>query len=460
MKIKDKLTFLFSSLIGILLLIFSVVIYVSSSNTREEEYFKSLKQQAATKAHLLFDAKVEPSVLQLIYKNTPNILNEEEVAIYDTSFHLLYHDAVDIDKVKETKVMVDKIARLKEMRLYIGDFQAIGFLYQHAGKNYIITAAAKDEYGYKKLFTLRTTLIISFCVSIILILFAGRFFAKQALNPVSDLVDKVKKITATNLDLRVNEGNKRDEIAELAVTFNKMLNRLESSFDSQKHFVSNISHELRTPLSAMLAELEITLDKDRNIEEYKESISHAIDDGHKIVKLSNSLLDLAKASYDASEISFKNIRVDELLVEARNDVMHINNSFKINIAFENESIENDDLIMVYANEYLLKVAFINLMENACKFSNDKYCDVTIVLEKNRSKIKFRNKGIGIPEEDLPNIFNSFYRGANRKYADGNGIGLSLTKKIISLHKGDISVLSTLNDTTVFTVLLPSTEFSE
>ncbi|WP_164209290.1 HAMP domain-containing protein, partial [Stenotrophomonas maltophilia] len=88
------------------------------------------------------------------------------------------------------------------------------------------------------------------------------------------LIDKVKRITAANLDIRVNEGNRKDEIAALAITFNQMLDRLEASFDAQKAFVSNISHELRTPLTAMLTELQLTAAKPRTIQEYQEAIHH------------------------------------------------------------------------------------------------------------------------------------------------------------------------------------------
>src|SRR5665213_1659968 len=99
MSIRNKLTWLFTSIIAAFLLVFALVIYFSYSKNREEEYFKLLQHTAITKANLLLDAKVAPSVLQLIYRNAENTLFQEEVAIYDTGFHLLYHDAVDIDRV-------------------------------------------------------------------------------------------------------------------------------------------------------------------------------------------------------------------------------------------------------------------------------------------------------------------------------------------------------------------------
>ncbi len=455
MQIKNRLTLLFTSLIAALLLAFALTVYFTSSATREEEYFKRLKQEGATKANLLFDTKVAPDILQIIYKKAPNALFQEEVAIYDTSFNLLYHDAVDIDKVKETRGMIDSIIALKQIQFYINDMQVVGFLYKHNNNRYVVTSASIDGYGLAKLINLRNTLLIAFLVSVVVIFFVGRFLAKKAFQPVSIMVDKVKNITATNLDLRIDEGNRKDEIAALAITFNEMLNRLEDSFDAQKHFVSNISHELRTPLTAMLAEMQLTIQKERSNTEYKQSIEHIISDTQKLIRLSSSLLDLAKANYDQTEISFKEMRLDEILLDASNDVLHNKFNNKVNIAFEKE-IENDDFISVQGNEYLLKVAFINLMENSCKFSQNKQSNVSISYDEKNIILSFSDNGIGISPEELQHIFTPFYRGKNKKFADGNGIGLFLTHKIITLHKGDITIQSKENNGTIFKVTIPHT----
>ncbi|WP_158796130.1 ATP-binding protein [Pedobacter sp. L105] len=453
MKIKNRLTLIFTICIACLLLIFALVIYTSFSKNREDEYFKRLKQLATTKANLLLDAKINPQVLQLIYKSSSSSIFPEEVAIYDTGFHLLYHDAVKIDKVKETPQMIHDIIRDKEIEFYQNELQVVGFLYPHQGKLYVITAAATDVYGLKNFAGLKYTLLAGFLITIFLVFFTGRFLSQQALKPVSDLVDHVEEITAKNLDLRVNEGNGKDEIAELAITFNRMLDRLENSFDGQKQFVSSISHELRTPLATMLGELELVLQKERSPKEYQDSIQHAMEDGQKLTKLCNSLLDFAKASYDPAEISFKEVRLDEILMEARSQVLDSYPGYKLNIFFEKD-IEDDDYISILGNEYLLRVAFVNLMENGCKFSENKECQIAITYHANQAIIRFQDHGVGINEEEIPNIFNPFYRGGNKKFASGNGIGLSLTKKIIDLHKGIIGVVSNKNDGSVFTAEFP------
>jgi signal transduction histidine kinase len=453
MKIRLKLTLLFTALFAALLLVFCLVIYFSNARDREDQYYKRLRQLAITKTDLLLAAKVQPTVLQLIYKNSLSSLPQEEVAVYDTAFHLLYHDAVYIDHVKETRGMIDTIVQQHEIHFYVQDLQAIGFLYPYNGKDYVVTAAAKDIDGLAKLHDLRIALVLGFIIAILLTFLAGYLFSRQALQPVSQMVDKVEEITASHLDLRIGEGRGKDEIAELAITFNRMLDRLENSFEAQRQFVSNISHELRTPLATIIGELEIAAKKGRTPAEYEELTRLILQDARRLVKLSNGLLDLAKASYDKAEIAFKEVRLDELLLDTRQAVLKSNPGYGVNIIFERE-IEEDDFISVLGNEYLLKVAFTNLIDNGCKFSDDRQSTVAISFHAKNVILRFSDTGIGISSEDIASIFTPFYRGANKKYAEGNGIGLSLTDKIIHLHQGSLSVASRVSEGTTFTVELP------
>lgn len=454
MKIRTRLIILFTVATAIILLLFATIIYFSAKKNRETEFYSLLKKEAVTKANLFLNAHVDKKVLQDIYHNNRKILNEVEVAIYDPSFVLLYHDAVDIDFVKETKSLIDEINKKGTIEFYQKEWQVVGLRYEYNGKQFIITAAAYDQYGYNKLNSLLANIIIVFIASILIIVIIGVFFSKKAFQPVSEMIEEAMNITATNLDLRLSSNGSKDELSELANTFNEMLNRLESSFDAQKNFVSNISHELRTPLSAVITELELSVNKDQAAEEYKTAILNALKDAKKISRLSNSLLDFAKASYDRSEIKFKNIRIDEVLLDARQQVQKADPNYKIDIHFEND-FDEDNQISVHGNEYLLKVAFVNLFENGCKFSADKQSRVYISFGKGVITLRFTDKGVGISPGELENIFTPFYRGENKKFAEGNGIGLSLTQKIITLHKGTISVFSKEQRGTTFTVELPA-----
>lgn len=452
MKIRTRLTLLFTLITATILLVFAFVTYYSAKDNREKEFFVVLQKEAITKANLFFDAKVDATTLQDIYRSNRKVLNEVEVAIYTRNFQLLYHDAIDIDLVKETPEMIEGIYQNGAMQFYQEEWQVVGLPYEYEGGTYIITATAYDQYGYNKLDSLYRTISIVFIISILFIYVAGRYFSKRTFKPITEMMEKARRISANQMDLRLTADGSKDELSELAHTFNDMLNRLENSFEAQKHFVSNISHEMRTPLAAIIAELELSLNKKRNVEEYKSAVQYALSDARKLARLSNSLLDLAKASYDPSEIAFKTIRIDEVLLDARQQVQQSNSDYSIDIHFEND-FESDQEISIQGNEYLLTTAFVNLFENGCKFSDNHQSTVSLSFNSEAIKLRFIDRGIGISPEDLKNIFIPFYRGDNKEYADGNGIGLSLSRKIIELHNGTISVSSSISQGTTFLVKL-------
>jgi signal transduction histidine kinase len=454
MNIRSQLSILFIGLVSVILVIFAGLVYYSAAKSREHEFFKSLEKEALTKANLVLDVQMSAGTLQRIYRNNRSTLSEVEVAIYDTAYTLLYHDAVDIDMVKETRGMIDSIISQRIIRFYNGQYQGIGMALTYEGRCYAVTAAAYDEYGYNKLATLRWSMLFFALCSLVSVAAAGWLFAKKALSPVSAMTHTVQAISATNMGLRLRYDNRNDELSELADTFNQLLDRLQHSFEAQKHVVSNISHELRTPLTSVFAELQLALDRERTIAEYQRSITQATNDVQRLIKLTNSLLDLAKASYDESEIAFTMVRLDELLIEARARVLASSqHEYTVHLIVECE-IENDTFLTVRGNEYLLSVAFVNLMENGCKFSPNKQSNVALTYNNTSVIIRFSDIGVGIPPEELSLLFTTFYRGSNKKYADGNGIGLSLTKRIITLHGGSISVVSEQYMGTTFTVELP------
>ncbi len=227
------------------------------------------------------------------------------------------------------------------------------------------------------------------------------------------MVSQIKKITAGRLQLRLQTtAEKKDELNELAQNFNGMLERLENSFDAQKYFVSNISHELRTPLSAIITELELASEKDQTKEEYQQTIRYALGDARNMVKLSNSLMDLAKASYDPNEISFSEVRLDEVLLESYSKTIKENEGYRalLNIA---DTVEEQQLV-IQGNEYLLRVAFNNLIDNACKYSPEHLCSIEVNAKEDTLQIRFINTGIVISSEDLEHIFEPFYRSENAK----------------------------------------------
>jgi len=231
------------------------------------------------------------------------------------------------------------------------------------------------------------------------------------------------------------------------------LSRLEISFNAQKTFVSNVSHELRTPLAALIAELDLALQKERSGEEYCKAIHHALQDAGRMTKLIDGLLNLAKADYQQEQIKMEEIRLDELLLDVRTLILRAHPDYRIELLFER--VDDDDrMITVEGNLYLLTIAISNLIENNCKYSEDHTSWVHISYWNEWAILRFSDSGTGMSEDELHNLFTLFYRGEQESMAEGHGIGMALAQKIVQLHHGKITVHSEHGQGTTFIVELP------
>ena len=454
MKIRTALTLKNTCATATVFLICLTMIYVVSEHTRSRTFFHDLRGEAITKAHLFLQNQVDARTMQSIYLNNRRFINEVEVAVYTTDFHMLYHDAIQNDIIKEDRKMIDRILEEKEIEFYIGSYQALGMLYQFQGQYYIVTAAAYDGYGYHNLYELRRTLLLLFVIGLSLLVLVGYLLARSALKPIRDIVHEAENITSSHLDRRLPVKNEKDELGELSTTFNALLNRLEVSFNSQKMFVSNVSHEMRTPLAALIAELDLALQKERTEQRYRAAMENALQDARRMNKLIDGLLNLAKADYQKEQIKMQDIRLDELLLDVREYVLKAHPDYTINLLFEQEDADDDRLITVTGNHYLLSIAFSNLMENNCKYSADKSSFVQISYWDKWAIVRLSDAGIGMTDVEKQHLFTLFYRGEQEKQVEGHGIGMALSQKIISLHRGQIAVHSQQGEGTTFVVELP------
>lgn len=453
MKIRTKLTFRYVALTATVFSLFVLAVYLFSETNRSKEFYNDLKKEAVTKANLFLGGRVDAMVMHSIYMNNREFIDEVEVAVYTRDFELLYHDAADIDLVKENQEMIDRIIAERSIEFYQNEYQVVGLLYPYNGVEYVITAAAYDGYGLAKLMGLTTLLMSIWIAGLVILTIVGYLLARSALSPVAQIVDDVEEITERNLEKRLTVESPNDEIGELTETFNRMLDRLEKSFQSQKMFVSNVSHELRTPMAAFIMELELALLKERTTDEYKQTISQALEDARRLEKLSSGLLDLAKANYDPKQINMSEVRLDELLLDARDLVIKANSYYKVELLFDQDT-DDDRMITVQGNEYLLKTAFINLIENNCKFSENTTSFIHISYFGENAILRFSDTGMGMSEEDMENMFDPFYRGTNKGKTPGHGIGMTLGRRIIDMHKGSLEVNSYTGEGTVFVVRLP------
>jgi two-component system sensor histidine kinase ArlS len=453
MKIRNKLTYKFVVIVASILLLFSISIYYFSSLYREKEFRTRLEERGITTARLLIKVdEVDLNLLKIIDKNNLTSLTEEKITVYDKNQKEIY-TSDDDPKIPVSSELLNGIKSNEKIFFYQDKKEVAGLLYKEKNEPYVVIVSAYDKFGFNKLKNLRLVLIIGFVVSIGVIFIAGYLFSWQALKSIPQIIDEVKRITASNLHIRLEEGNAKDELALLSITFNQMLGRLEQAFEVQKSFVSNASHELRTPLSIINAQLDFISIQDRDITEYKNILKSVREDIKNLIKLSNGLLDLAQVESDLHIANFKTLRIDELIFETIADISKKYPMQKINFKIEDEEKAYKGFL-VSGNESLLRTAFYNIIDNSCKYSNNKLVIIIMGFAGNEILVTCIDEGMGIPPGELPYIFDPFYRGAKVRDISGHGIGLSLSQKIINLHGGRIKVLSEPNEGTSGIIAIP------
>lgn len=453
MNIRTRLTLRFILITAVILVMGSVLIYFLSAEYRKEDFYTRLLNKANNTAKLLIEVdEVDTELLRKIERDNPVSLPNEKIIIYNYRDTVLFstdeENAIQIDTA-----LLDRIRLDDEVTYTQGDYEVLGFLFKGQYDRFVVIAAASDIYGYKRLKNLIFILFIVFVISIVIVSISGWFYAGRALQPIAKVVQQVDEISISSLNLRVDEGNGQDEIAKLAQTFNSMLSRLETSFMAQKNFISNASHELRTPLTSITGQLEVTLLNDRSPEEYKMVMNSVLEDIKNLNHLSNRLLLLAQTSAGEREGRMTPVRIDEIIWQAKEELMKRRDGFKIHIDLD-ANLDDDSRLTIRGDEQLIKTAFSNIIDNGCKYSPDKTARVFIQASKDKVTIQFTDNGMGISPVDIPNIFEPFYRGTNTKNIRGHGIGLSMVKGIIKLHKGTIELASSLGSGTAVTVTLP------
>jgi signal transduction histidine kinase len=454
MKIRAKLTLIFFAIVIVVLSAVSLSVYLFSAEYRQTDFYRRLKNRAINTANVLVEVQeVNADLLRRLERNNPASLPNQHIRIYNADDEVLYSSDND-PKVLVDQSLLEEIRRQGEIKFNHGDYEAIGFVMTHRSLKYVIVAAATDVYGLDALSNLRNVLLVTFFVGAFLVSVLGWFYSGRVLSPIAKIVGKVDSITSENLDQRLNEGNAQDELGRLSTTFNRMLDRLQDAFVSQKTFIANASHEIKTPITVMSGEVEVTLLQDREKEYYVRVLRSVLQGLRGLNRLSTQLLVLAQTSDEHPYLKNAVLRIDDIVWEAKEELSRLHTEYVIEIIFSMDL--SHEQLLVLGDQQLLKVAIMNLMDNGCKYAQDQ--SVTIKLEgsnDNRIVIHFINVGPGIPAAIIDKIFDPFFRATPDNRIKGFGIGLSLVKRIMQLHSGELSVESRPHHQTKFTLSLPN-----
>lgn len=435
MTIRTKLTILFSGIVTLLSLIFCVAIYVSTEIHRHSEYKTRLRQEALTAATILFNEKeVSPDLLKLLTRNQMTVLVQEEIILFDSNNQIVYKNNPLITQIDRN--ILEEIRAKKEKFWHQNEVEKFGMVFKNKNRDYIIVASAVDKYGLEKQQNLALLLSIGSLFMIFISSVVGIFFAKGLTIPLQQMIKKIDNITASNLNLRLHLNNEKDEIGQLSSRFNEMLDRLQKAFVLQNSFVANASHELRTPLTAITGQIQVSLlanDKEQDLRLMAESV---LEDVIQLNKLTNNLLNLTSIDKEDVDIKFSLVNLLDIVWQCRADVLKSYPDVQILISIEDWE---DYIPEIYANETLIYTAFLNLIENGAKFTLDRIIQIKISISTNHVLIKFQNKTSVISQGELNSIFEPFVRCSNSRNIKGHGVGLPLTKRIIQIHEGFISV---------------------
>ena len=433
MKIRRKIALIFTALTMLVIFFAFAFIYFLSAKSNEIDFYTRLEEKVTLTAWKYFEQdEMSKQVYEKVINKYLRSMPEAEEIILNTDKPRLVGDS--LLKILPSQNLAQKIQKGEKIKFRIHDKQGIGIYYPDNQGNFIVIVMAIDKEGIRKQQSLAKILLGIFLGSIIFIFFMGQLYARRVLAPVVNIIRNVRKINATNLTLRLKEKKGNDELAELTRMFNQMLERLDNSFTMQKRFISNASHELKNPLTAILGETEVTLSKPRKGAEYIKALNNIQTEADRLNMLTKNLLHLAKVDFDLSGMAQQKIDVSQLINEIKEEFDKTD--FKDRI-----EIHSSGSFTIAGNHDLLQIAIKNLLDNACKFSQNQKVMVNLIATNDVSVIEIIDLGIGIPENESKNLCQPFFRASNAFSFKGSGIGLSLADKIIKLHEGHIDIVS-------------------
>ena len=442
MKIKTKLALLYTSITVSILVIVFVFVYLLTSRTIDNNYYTLLFEKALLTAQKNFEKdELTQHAYQKMLDTYQNLLPEtsEKVIVANNK----QDAAVELQSFLSNH-QVEKLFNEKYIKFEVDNRAGVGIYYPDNEGNFVIIVTAENTQGEYIKATLKNILLAVLLISSIIIFGLLWWNARTITKPLQQMVDRMQKITANDLHLRLPERKGNDELAQTANYFNQMIERLEISFNSQKTFIANASHELKNPLTAIMGECEVMQLKDFTAGEYKGSIKQVEYEAGRLNSLVNNLLQLAQTDLDMSESN-----AEWLVVE--DEIGAVINHFELSkdrgrIIFE----KNNSTYGIEANKHLFFVALQNIIDNACKYS-----DTQVIVKTDKIKSGFQiaviDMGIGIPATEKDKIFAAFYRAGNISGYKGSGIGLSLASKILKLSGADITIESVENKGTTVLV---------
>lgn len=443
-SITFKITFVYAVIFTLLLFTTSAFILLGFRIFLIEETYKDIEKNHAMAVNYLKETtdKIPGDKIDALSQQ-----EDIDITIFDAHKQAVYTTITNIKMVQFYSSSNRSTAIYQSHASFIFLNRPVSFqnneFYVQISKSFL------RENVYMKI--LFTVLMIANGVGVIITLIIGSSVSRKMLRPIAEMTNTVKAITIHHLDTRLDVGTSQDELKELAETFNEMINHIQKSYERQNQFVSDASHELRTPISVIqgYANLLDRWGKD-NREVLEESISAIKSEAENMKDLTEKLLYLARIDKQLLTLEKEAFSINAFLDEVVKETILIDSKHKI----IRETKEDQ---RIYADRKALKQALRIFIDNSVKFTPDGgLIRLSAIPSKKELILTIEDTGIGIPEEDIPHIFNRFYRAdkSRTKKSGGHGLGLSIAKWIIDKHNGTIKVESKLHVGTKMSIYLP------
>jgi len=424
-SLKFKILFWFIGSITLVLLAFSFALYYSINENINLKHKANLELIAQN----VLDELKEEDIKEL-FSNIENA----QVAILKDEKILYQTDNFTIDSFKKF-INTDKTFFVKEFDEEINQ----GFYIYKFSEPFIGQILLTNKQNANKLEDIITILLVLNPILLIFLIYIGIKFFNKMLAPVNDITEAAKKISIDNFTHNLEIDKQEEEFKELIKTFNLMVNRLQEGVEKLDRFNSDVSHELRTPLTVINTQIELALKKQRDENYYKNSLKKISYESNKIKEIVENLLLLTKYSKENINETFETHDLNSILIDSVEKLLPQAEEKNISIEFTRFEKAREKV-----NPLLINVLFSNIIENAIKYSNDdEKIYVSIYKENDSVSFIVEDQGIGISEKYINQITDRFFRvdESRNKSIKGFGLGLSLVKNIVELHKGKLDIES-------------------
>ncbi len=440
--IRYKMTLWYGLLTLVLLAAFLPLLYLTTRGVlykNEEEYLRqSLSQLTAQveerNGHLIFENEVplppEISFMILADDKTP-LASAGDISVFDQ--FPFQADALRVRKWNACNWMtLDEVVQKASLPPI----------------NLRLASPLSDV--DKVLSTVKWIGIIGVPLFLLTAILGGLFIAQRSIQPLQQVIKSAKVISRGDLSERIKSVGSRDEIGDLIKTMNEMIESLQISFAREKQFTSDASHELRTPVAIIMAYSESLLSEGSLAEEDRKSVETILLESQRIRHIISQLLTLTRGNEGRYPLHLEALDAQELIKGVAAQLADSLEERNIQLQWD-----VDPGTMIYGDQSLMTQLMLNLLENAIKYGKAQgHVHITINTQGEQFKIIVKDDGIGIPSENLPYIFERFYRVDTSRDRTGTGLGLSIVKWIVQAHHGTVEVLSEPGKGTVFTLLFP------